>query len=150
MAQSLAARKADFISAALRHTRDAEDLLQVSPDQAVHLAGFGPECARKACLSLPWADRLLGHQLDDLGELLVAAVASLDVEAHRYHITDWPRRYQALARWRPECRYQRTGTTTAEQARGLVGEARTVVDALVVALWCDGRLSAEALQDALI
>lgn len=37
-----------LISAALRHVRDAEQLLTSSPDQAWHLADFGPECIRKS------------------------------------------------------------------------------------------------------
>ena len=39
---------ADLVSAALRHARDAEWLAHRSPDQAYHLAGYAPECARKA------------------------------------------------------------------------------------------------------
>ncbi len=44
----------DFVSAALRHTRDAEHLVahgeHASRDQAWHLAGFAHECARKSLI----------------------------------------------------------------------------------------------------
>jgi hypothetical protein len=55
MPEPLDKHAVDLLSAALRHVRDAEHLATpnhsgYSPDQAHHLAGFGPECAQKATL----------------------------------------------------------------------------------------------------
>jgi hypothetical protein len=130
------------VSAALRHVRDAEHLLQcptsgTSPDQAYHLAGFGPECARKATWSVDWFDKLAGHRLADAGQFIADIAASLDARAARYHESDWQSRYPALAAWTPECRYDRTGEH-ARAAAGIVAEARAVTDRLVIALWMDG------------
>ncbi len=51
---SMTPRQLDLLSAARRHIADAEHLLahgaHRSEDQAWHLAGFGPESVRKACL----------------------------------------------------------------------------------------------------
>ena len=80
-------RRASFISAALRHTRDAEHLLASGPhrslDQAFHLAGFGPECARKACLSESWADKTIATRSSVMEERRPAQVI-LD------RATPWP------------------------------------------------------------
>jgi len=63
-----------LVSAALRHVGDAAALLGESPAQAFYLAGYGPECARKACLAR-WSDqeedarnRAIGHRYDDPAE----------------------------------------------------------------------------------
>jgi hypothetical protein len=131
-----------LVSAALRHVRDAERLLQAgeaaSPDQAFHLAGFGPECARKAALSARWFDQALGHDFGDIGERVLELAAALDPVAHRYAVADYPSRFPALAKWNVSCRYHRTGEHAAEAA-ALVAEARKCVDEIVLALWMDGR-----------
>jgi hypothetical protein len=143
---TLSPKAVALASAALRHVRDAEHMLDAgadtSVDQAYHLAAFGPECARKASLAQRWldVDKEIGHgaraPADDLVELLVA----LDPIAHRYEPHDYRRRYPALAKWEVECRYARTGTHARERVKALCDEARAVVDATVVALWADGRL----------
>jgi hypothetical protein len=135
-----------LVSAALRHMRDAEHLADAraahsSPDQAYHLAGFGPECARKATLTIRWSDKPLGHALDQGATDPVLEIAlALDPYAQRYNPLDWSNRYPALARWNPQCRYDQTGKRDARQIEALVREARLVVDELVGALWADGRL----------
>ena len=68
MPEPLDKHAVDLLSAALRHVRDAEHLATPnhsghSPDQAYHLAGFGPECARKATLYHRLFDKPLGHTL---------------------------------------------------------------------------------------
>jgi hypothetical protein len=138
----LSSRAQGLVSAALRHVRDAERLLSggdaASPDQAFHLAGFGPECARKAALSAPAFDQALGHDFGDLGERVLDFAAALDPVAHRYAIADYKARFPALAKWSVSCRYDRTGKHAADAA-ALVIEARRCVDELVLALWMDGR-----------
>jgi len=138
----LQSRAIDLVSAALRHVRDAERLLRAgdaaSPDQAYHLAGFGPECARKAALSARSFDQALGHDFGDLGERVLDLAAALDPVAHRYAVADYPARFPALAKWNVSCRYHRTGEHAAEAA-ALVAEARECVDEIVLALWMDGR-----------
>lgn len=130
-----------LLSAALRHTRDAEALLNSSPDQAWHLAGFGPECARKAALSERWADKAVGHQLGALAEGVLETAIAMDAHAARYRLEGWVSRWPALAGWRPDSRYNRTGSTTEDDARGLTETAREAVGGLVAELWADGALT---------
>jgi len=76
-----------LISAALRLVRDAEHLLepgaQQFPDEAYYLAGFGPECARKACLESRSFDKVLGHDFADFAESTLDVACALDPHAHR-------------------------------------------------------------------
>lgn len=136
-----------LISAALRHTRDAEHLLEDGPyrsvDQAWHLAGFGPECARKACLGERWADRSVGHSFGD--DVLEIALA-LDAWALRHRAREWRVRWPVLGEWRPAHRYERTGSRCAEQTESLVDAARETVDAVVADLWTRGQLSREVFE----
>jgi hypothetical protein len=138
-----------LVSAALRHARDAEHLADTtspyqSLDQAFHLAGFGPECARKATLSSRWSDKPLGHELGKKGDRVLDFVLGLDPAARRYNPLDWASRYPALHKWDPECRYETTGHRSAK-ADATVAEARRAVDEIVSALWADGRLPDGAL-----
>lgn len=146
MSGPLSDRAAGLLSAALRHLRDADLLLTpagehgyISPDQAFHLAPFGPECARKAALDAPWLDKLLGHDhgclVDGLFEL---------AEALSLHTAHVPPNTAGLENWHIECRYRRTGTVTPAEARKLVDAAREFVDDTVMRLWCDGRLDGSA------
>ena len=64
----------DLLSAAIRHVRDAELLASTagpnrSLDQAFHLAGFAPECARKATLPRSTFDKSIGHGTTAASEL---------------------------------------------------------------------------------
>lgn len=130
-------RSTSLISAAMRHVCDASRLLDTSPDQSWHLAGFGPECARKACLSESWFDRLLGHDFAD--EVLELALA-LDVQAARYEVHDLRVRHPTLRRWSVESRYERTGSRSHVDASNLVTEAKGVTYAIASELWMDGRI----------
>ena len=133
------------LSAALRHMRDAEHLADsslgpISLDQAYHLAGFAPECARKAALSSSGFDRALGHGGDGSETALGIALA-LDARAHRYELADWGARYVALALWSTRSpRYDATGTYRESDVVPLLREAREVVDRISFALWADGRV----------
>ena len=141
--QSSDEQSRDLISAALRHLRDAEHLVSEhshrSLDQAYHLAGFGPECARKAALAQPGFNKLLGHDLGSASEALLEIVLALEPAAQRYAIDDLGQ-FPSFSAWRPDCRYKRTGTIPEPAARSLIHEARVFVDRLVVELWADGRL----------
>ena len=131
-----------LLSAALRHARDAEALLKgahQSVDQAKHLAGFGPECARKATLTAGWLAKPLGHTIVPADELMEFVVA-LDPVAHRYQADDWKSRYPDLASWSPQCRYDKTGTCPFDLASRVVEQARAAVAAVLGALWSDGRI----------
>jgi hypothetical protein len=133
-----------MISAALRHVRDAEHLLScsagyASPEQAYHLAGLGPECARKATISEPWLDKVIGHGVTPWADEMVEFATALDPMAHRYDIRDFLNRYPQLARWSIESRYAETGRNSPEAVL-VCRQAREIVDAIVIALWADGRL----------
>lgn len=137
------ARRKQLLSAALRHVRDAEHLgepaqAHTSLDQAFHLAGFGPECVRKAALAGPTFDKVIGHDLAP--EAILRTAFALDPGARRYRISGWAAKYPALSQWTPEARYEETGTRLQAMVEPLLREARAAVDAIVIALYCDGRL----------
>ncbi len=144
---------ADFASAALRHIRDAEHLItggaNVSRDQAWHLAGFAHECARKACIEAGWVPKLLGHDFSSADEQVIDVAISLDPRAGRFPVRRWARRYPAIAGWRAEHRYERTGTCDRELGRNiddLVTQGRAAVDSCLLALFIDGSLPIESIR----
>lgn len=131
-----------LLSAALRHVRDAKNLLSGSPDQAWHLAGFGPECARKACLHVsPWSHRLLGHELGSGADEILEWVMDLDPQAHRHSLDPWASS-PILMSWKPDHRYEATGTCRRQgrDVNDLVATAAEVVDRLHWEMWADGLL----------
>jgi len=133
----------DLVSAALRHARDAEWLASKanpnpSPDQAYHLAGYGPECARKATVRAPWLHRTIGHRFDQASDAVLDVAVALDPLALRYEPKSWATRFPALAAWREDVRYDRTGSKRAEQVEALLADCREAVDRVVVGLWADG------------
>lgn len=148
----MTAKGPDFVSAALRHIRDAEHILEPgthsSPDQAWHLAGFAHECARKAFISESWIPKLLGHDFDSAGERIAEIAIALDPRAGRFPVRDWAKRYPAIASWRAEHRYEATGSSRAlgRKVEDLVAQGREAVDACLVALFLEGSLSVESLR----
>ena len=120
---------------------DAEYLLEASPDQAWHLAGFGPECLRKACIEERMLDHALGHDLGPRSEDLLDWGIALDPHAWRYGLVDWSSQEPLLATWRPEHRYEKTGTRSGKVADELVTAARGLVDRVHADLWADGRIT---------
>lgn len=144
---------ADFASAALRHMRDAEHLVEAggheSRDQAWHLAGFAHECARKACLKDGWVPKLLGHDFSDASDDVLGFAIALDPRAGRFPVRQWRSRFPAVAAWHPNHRYERTGTSDRTAGRDIdliVAQGRQAVDDCFLALFFDGSLAAESLQ----
>jgi hypothetical protein len=143
---SLGDKQVAFVSAALRHVRDAERLLEAestyapSFDQAWHLAGFGPECVRKALLTERLGDKALGHELGAEAGPLLDWLLSLDAGAWRYGAQAWVGARPLLKSWQPDARYARTGTYSQAQVRELVALARHLVDTTIANLWADGVL----------
>lgn len=139
----------DFASAALRHIRDAENLLEPGPfssrDQAWHLAGFAHECARKSCLRDPWLPKLLGHSFASASEVIVALAVDLDPGASRLPLRNWTTRFPSVTGWSPEHRYERTGAADGRDVQALVESGRRAVDETTLALWLDGRLTGGSL-----
>lgn len=154
-----------LLSAALRHLRDATQLAagcvcpadgladaqppaiaHQSLDQAEHLIGFAPECARKACLSERWLDKSLGHDLSTAADDLLDLALSLDPYAVRYPIRDWPTRFPKLACWTPNVRYKPTTrdpqqvTLVRNRVDALLRESTTAVEGVLISLYVDGRL----------
>lgn len=130
-------RVESLCSAALRHVRDARSLLMepgASPDQAWHLAGFGPECARKACVEDSAVHKIIGHDVHDTE--LISWAMDLDPRLPRPAPAPAP-----TGAWRPEHRYECTGTRKLAAVSTLVDlcEADTVF--LVSQLWCTGGYS---------
>lgn len=145
---TLTSHAADHLSAALRHVRDAEHLLRphppednyTSPDQAYHLAAFGPECARKAVIAAPWLDKLLGHGHGEQLAPILEFAAAIDHQAHHYARPANDPVAIAFAIWHVDCRYKRTGTYGAPAADRLVQAARVFVDEIAIRMWADGRI----------
>jgi hypothetical protein len=131
-------RATDLVSAALRHVRDADGLLKTSPDQSWHLAGFGPECVRKACLERGWLDRVLGHDLAKWSDEVLEVALALDAQAGRYEVRDLASRFPKLTCWAVGSRYDRTGTRTESEAQELVEQAAELTYELAADLWMDG------------
>jgi hypothetical protein len=142
----------DFASAAVRHLRDAEHLLD-NPlhscrDQAWHLAGFAHECARKACIAAGWVPKLLGHDFGDSSEEVVAIAIALDPRSGRFPVREWATRYPAVQAWRAEHRYERTGTAdgVGRPIEDLVAQGRKAVEGCLVALFLDGSLDMKSME----
>ena len=143
----------DFASAALRHVRDAENLIVpgpiVSRDQAWHLAGFAHECARKACIDTGWVPKLLGHGFSNADEQGVDIAIALDPRAGRFPIRNWTARYPAISVWRADHRYERTGASDKQEGRhieDLVTQGRDAVGVCILALFLDGSLAMESVR----
>lgn len=143
-------RRSRLVSAALRHIRDAERLAEPgerrSLDQAFHLMGFGPECARNACLAEAWAEKAIGHGFSPAAEDNLELVLSLDAHAQRYLPASWRVRHPVLERWDVTCRYGATGSHEAALVGAAVQAARNVVDEIVLRLWTDGMLHLGGLR----
>lgn len=145
--------RASLISAALRHVRDAEHLLAPglhrSVEQALHLAGFGPECARKGCVDEGIADKALGHDIAGADDSVVNLLLALDPSASRYGFDGHARQLPLRAKhWTADCRYMATGEPRLREeiVSAVVEEARAFVDSRVADLWCDGALPAGSLR----
>jgi hypothetical protein len=91
-----------LLSAGLRHIRDAEHLRstevpQRSLDQAYHLAGFAPECVRKAALPSRTFDKAIGHGIGETSDFALRFALAMDPTAHRYDLLDWATTHPALS-----------------------------------------------------
>ncbi len=138
----------DFISAAVRHVRDAELLLaKQSRDQAWHLAGFSHECARKAYLEGSWVAKTLGHDFTLGSELVLEVAEALDPRVSRYPVTNWVGQHPEIRDWLPKHRYERSGSSKDRPVEALVSSARHAVDECMVSLLLDARLDMESVDD---
>lgn len=134
----------NLVSAGLRHIRDAEALLATSPDQAWHLAGFGPECIRKATVTSEWARLAIGHALSGRGlNELLELIAALDPLARRHGLRAAPVPAPPISQWRPVHRYEPTGRRLHAAALALAEACRREVDRRVAELFAAGVLPAE-------
>jgi hypothetical protein len=132
------------LQSAFRHVADARFLLTEGRfHQAYHLAGFGPECARKAVPGLLKFAKAIGHDVapDDLLRTLFAA---LENDGHRYdwdQLIDWRSSYPTLAEWTPIVRYTGNKEAPAGEpatATQLVDEAEEVTFKVLASLYADG------------
>lgn len=137
-----------LVSAALRHVADAAALERDSPVQAFYLAGYGPECARKASLAR-WEDkqedvrnRAIGHRFEDPAETALAWFCDLDPLAARYTLRRWRDQHPILGEWAEEVRYGRSDSITRSKVRRMRDSADALTYSTVASLWADGRLEA--------
>ena len=133
-----------LLSAALRHLRDSEHLASeaggFSLDQAYHLAGFAPECARKATIPRSTFHRAIGHGFGASSEVALEAALALDPVARRYRLTGWASDFPTLAGWSEQARYEPTGTRKPEEVASLLDESRRIVGRIAATLWADGMI----------
>jgi len=141
----LSANQQALLSAALRHVSDARSLLPSSPAQAAYLAGYGPECARKASLA-PWKNeeeerrnRMIGHRFDAPAETALRWFCDLDPLASRYALRGWRHRYPVLGEWSESARYGRSDSVSRGKAERMVNAAERLTESTVALLWADGR-----------
>lgn len=143
---TLSTSRVALASAALRHVEDAARLVTSSPVQAYHLAGYGPECARKAALTFSSEseaaalDKAVGHGFRKDAETALALVCTLDPLAIRYALRDWKTRMPVLTEWNEQVRYTKSDHIGEARARTMVGVAQRLVEDVITALWADGRL----------
>lgn len=125
-----------------------EDGQHSSLDQAWHLAGFAHECARKAFIKEGWVPTMLGHDFARASERVVEIAIALDPRAGRFHVRDWAKRYPEITSWRPDHRYERTGSSKRQGrvVEDLVAQGRAAVDACIAALFLEGTLAIESLR----
>lgn len=109
-------------------------------DQVWHLAGFGPECARKARFPEAQWRKLLGHELGHVSDAILDWIEAIATEAARADLRRLVDGHLELARWKPDHRYQKSGTTTQAQARKIYDQAEQVTDRLLASLWVDGHI----------
>ena len=126
----------DMLSAAFRHLECAQNLLATSPDEAWYLAGYVPECTRKAVISSGEFLKIIGH---DPGSRILNFVIAGDVEAHRAGVDQWSMS-ESWGKWSPEHRYDRTSEARKVTAATLVAEAENRLWNVVVSAWTDGRI----------
>lgn len=120
-----------LLSAALRHQREAAELIKqipplAPPQQRSHAVSFGPACARAAVISAGEMVKLLGTELGERGVDLALA---LDPVAHRH------------AMQRPLAKLSGREEETPEQA---LTAAREEVDEIALDLVSSGDLGTEA------
>jgi hypothetical protein len=121
---------AGLLSAALRHQREAAELIRQIPpsaplQQRSHVVSFGPACARGAQVSAGDMVKLLGTELGERGVDLALA---LDPVAHRH------------AAQRPSAQISATEGATLEQALAV---AQDEVDEIALDLVSSGDLGTE-------
>ena len=121
-----------YASAALRHLDSARLLLDPHPDQTWHIAGYAPECATKSalCVDEAWG-RTLGHELQP--EALEWAL-SLSPRASERRPPSTPRG------WRPDCRYEASGSYNTLQAQQLLKVCEGEVLRTLAYMWVEGSL----------
>jgi hypothetical protein len=110
----------DFPSAARRHLRDAQRLVDDSPGNALYLAGYAAECALKAAVERPRLHApAFGHQLAKLEQdgfdLAIALAPGMARYRPPAQVID-----KIRSRWSESRRYESTGDTKSAQARELV------------------------------
>ena len=109
----------DYASAAMRHYSDANFLREGGRlDNSAYLAGYVVECSLKAlvaCGEGP-SSLVLGHDLPNLAGSALTLATLLAPGLSRYDVTDDPDVRQVLGVWKPDCRYEATGETRAEEA----------------------------------
>lgn len=136
--------RSSLASAALRHVRDARHLAgrhqDSSRDQAWHLVGLGPECARKAMFADQWGLKALGHLLGDAGDEIAGWLAAMEPLPHRYRARAVAGELADLKGWQPEARYEATGTTDNlhRNLDAAVQAAERFTLGGIAMLWADG------------
>lgn len=127
-----------MIDAALRHLRGARAALASGDyEQAAHLVGFAPECARKAAIAEPDLWKKLGH--DFSAHPFLNALSALRPEGLRLRVDRLDSEFPVLRAWDPQIRYLKDGQISKYEAEDLERAAAEATARLVFAMTLEGR-----------
>ena len=84
---------------------------------------------------------MLGHAFDGEAEKALELALALDPRAHRSRPLDWSACQPALRGWKPDHRYEKTGTRKERATNRLVTAAQELVDRVAIEMWADGVVS---------
>jgi HEPN domain-containing protein len=133
---------ATFISAAQKHLADTSLLLgQNRFDNAAYLSGYVVECSLKALLDIDGmpTEKELGHDLPLMASNALMLGYTLAPSRRRYTLKLTPDLDDLIHNWRPECRYEREGTTLQGDAESRLRAAGAAYEQIGLAMILDGQ-----------
>lgn len=88
----------------------------------------------------PWGLKALGHLVGEAGDEIAGWLAALEPLPHRYRAHAAAGQLVDLEGWRPEARYEATGTTdnSGRNLEAAIKAAETFAHGCIAMLWADG------------
>jgi hypothetical protein len=131
----------DYVSAVIRHWNDSI-LLQDNCryDNAAYHAGYVVECALKGLVRHGGPSPVaLGHDLTLLAGGALSLAILLSPSLSRYPTPQAGTLPSLPPAWRPEMRYQRTGSVARGDCQKIILAAQSYLEQVTMALILDGR-----------